>query len=406
MVLKKMGLAAAVLLAGTQITYANDLQINGFLNVTAGVLDNKDIEGGFTTGGYDTTLGFDQHTLAGLQISKKVNDNTSATVQLMSRGKQGYKTETAWAYVTYDLSDNTAIRFGRLRTPFFQYSDFLEVGYAYNWITPPTIVYRLDSMSTLTGVDITHQFTMGAIDGSFQLYTGRYKDDFELRGDTYDAELSSAAGAVLNLNAGNFGGRLSYHQAELSFNDLDKTGNRKLDSLLFVADYAAPGTGAEFITDGQSSSFYQGSLFWDNGSTSLITEYTALRHDSHILNDDDAWLVSIAQRFGDVTAHITYASANNKVKDGNIGLGQKFAESEESDIIVGLRYDYSSSVAFKAEAHYITINSALSRQGKLLSQIDPNNPAPSNPTIAKQASELDLDKNTGSLYTIGMSIVF
>ena len=396
MTLKKLGIASAILLAGAQTAYANDLQINGFLNVTAGVLDNKDIEDGFTTGGYDTTLGFDQHTLAGLQISKKVNDNTSATVQLMSRGKQGYKTETAWAYVTYDLSDNTAIRFGRLRTPFFHYSDFLEVGYAYNWVTPPTIVYRLDSMSTLTGVDFTHQFTMGAIDGAFQLYTGRYKDDFELRGDTYDAELSSAAGAVLNLNAGNFGGRLSYHQAELSFYDLDPTGERNLDKMLGAAALTAQAIGAvdSFEASGQNSSFYQGSLFWDNGSTSLIAEYTALRHDSHILNDDDAWLVSIAQRFGDVTAHLTYATAKNKVKDGNVGIVQRFAESEESDIIAGLRYDYSSSVALKAEAHYITINNAATRADQMTT-VGP---------VA--ASELDLDKNTGSLYTIGMSIVF
>lgn len=395
MTLKKLGIASAILLAGAQTAYANDLQINGFLNVTAGVLDNKDIEDGFTTGGYDTTLGFDQHTLAGLQISKKVNDNTSATVQLMSRGKQGYKTETAWAYVTYDLSDNTAIRFGRLRTPFFHYSDFLEVGYAYNWVTPPTIVYRLDSMSTLTGVDFTHQFTMGAIDGAFQLYTGRYKDDFELRGDTYDAELSSAAGAVLNLNAGNFGGRLSYHQAELSFKDLvadSDVNGRNLDNLIFIASQF--GLDDAFQATGQNSSFYQGSLFWDNGSTSLIAEYTALRHDSHILNDDDAWLVSIAQRFGDVTAHLTYATAANKVKDGNVGIVQRFSESEESDIIAGLRYDYSSSVALKAEAHYITINNAATRADQMTT-VGP---------VA--ASELDLDKNTGSLYTIGMSIVF
>src|SRR5690554_6027355 len=399
MTLKKLGIASAILLAGAQTAYANDLQINGFLNVTAGVLDNKDIEDGFTTGGYDTTLGFDQHTLAGLQISKKVNDNTSATVQLMSRGKQGYKTETAWAYVTYDLSDNTAIRFGRLRTPFFHYSDFLEVGYAYNWVTPPTIVYRLDSMSTLTGVDFTHQFTMGAIDGAFQLYTGRYKDDFELRGDTYDAELSSAAGAVLNLNAGNFGGRLSYHQAELSFHDLVPGTERNLDKVLAAAaaTRAVPAIGAvdSFEASGQNSSFYQGSLFWDNGSTSLIAEYTALRHDSHILNDDDAWLVSIAQRFGDVTAHLTYATATNKVKDGNVGIVQRFAESEESDIIAGLRYDYSSSVALKSEAHYITINNAATSGDQMRLTGDP---------VA--ASELDLDKNTGSLYTIGMSIVF
>ena len=119
-----------------------------------------------------------------------------------------------------------------------------------------------------------------------------------------------------------------------------------------------------------------------------------MRHDSHILNDDDAWLVSIAQRFGDVTAHLTYATAKNKVKDGNVGIVQRFAESEESDIIAGLRYDYSSSVALKAEAHYITINNAATRADQITT-VGP---------VA--ASELDLDKNTGSLYTIGMSIVF
>src|SRR5690554_3338941 len=115
MVLKKLGLVTAALVASSQMAYANDLQINGFLSVTAGILDNKAIDNTFTNPGYDTALGFDAQTLAGLQLSKKVNDNTSATVQLMSRGSQGYATEAAWAYITYQLSDNTDIRFGRLR---------------------------------------------------------------------------------------------------------------------------------------------------------------------------------------------------------------------------------------------------------------------------------------------------
>src|SRR5690554_1330701 len=395
MTLKKLGIASAILLAGAQTAYANDLQINGFLNVTAGVLDNKDIEDGFTTGGYDTTLGFDQHTLAGLQISKKVNDNTSATVQLMSRSKQGYKTETAWAYVTYDLSENTAIRFDRLRTPFFQYSDFLEVGYAYNWITPPAIVYHLDTMSAMTGIDMTHQFTMGAVDGSFQIYTGRFKDDFDLDGDTYEMELRSAVGAVLNLNAGNFGGRASYQQAGFYINNLDPSGNRALDSLLNLAQSFGPAYPDLDLNNiepqGQTATFFQGSLFWDNGSTSLVAEYTGLRHDSDLLNDDDAWMVSAAQRFGDFTTHLTYAYAEDKIKSGAVGTAQKFSEAQDSSITLGLRYDYSSSVAFKTEAHYITSKSAESRQDNL--------PDPA-------AGGLALDKNTGSLYTIGMSIVF
>src|SRR5690554_6951103 len=391
MVLKKIGLAAAVLLAGTQITYANDLQINGFLSVTAGVLDNEKIIDSPAAPGYDTTMGFDSQTLGGLQISKKVNDNTSATIQLMSRGKQDYQTEAAWAYVTYDLSDNTSIRFGRLRTPFFQYSDFLEVGYAYNWITPPGIVYRLDTMSAMNGVDMTHQFTMGAIDGSFQLYTGRFKDDFDLDGETYEMELRSAVGAVLNLNAGNFGTRMSYHQAGFYINDLDHTGTeRALDRLFGLAKSFGLDT-SSIEPQGQTATFFQGSLFWDNGSTSLVAEYTGLRHDSDLLNDDDAWMVSAAQRFGDFTTHLTYAYAEDKIKSGAIGNAQKFSEAQDSSITLGLRYDYSSSVAFKTEAHYITAKSSAPRLAELGNQ---------------GAGDLPLDKNTGSLYTIGMSIVF
>src|SRR5690554_5308254 len=395
MTLKKLGIASAILLAGAQTAYANDLQINGFLNITAGVIDNEKIIDSPAAPGYDTTVGFDSQTLGGLQISKKVNDNTSATLQLMSRGSQDYQTEAAWAYITYDFSDNTSVRFGRLRTPFFQYSDFLEVGYAYNWITPPAIVYRLDTMSAMTGIDMTHQFTMGAVDGSFQIYTGRFKDDFDLDGDTYEMELRSAVGAVINLNAGNFGGRASYQQAGFYINGLTADANgRTLDQLLDLAQSFGVQLGLDTSNiepQGQTATFFQGSLFWDNGSTSLVAEYTGLRHDSDLLNDDDAWMVSAAQRFGDFTTHLTYAYAEDKIKSGAINNAQKFSEAQDSSITLGLRYDYSSSVAFKTEAHYITSKSAESRQDNL--------PDPA-------AGGLALDKNTGSLYTIGMSIVF
>ena len=192
MVLKQTGLAAAVLLASSQLAYANDLNINGFINVTGGVLSNDKI----SLDGYDDNPSFDQGTLMGLQMSKKVNDSTSATVQLVSRGSEDYKTEASWAYITYALNNDTDIRAGRLRTPFFYYSDFLEVGYAFNWVRPPSTVYRLDGLSSITGVDITHRFHIGNVDGSVQVYTGRYNDDFALNGDVYEVELRNAMGAV------------------------------------------------------------------------------------------------------------------------------------------------------------------------------------------------------------------
>src|SRR5690554_636100 len=80
-------------------------------------------------------------------------------------------------------------------------------------------------------------------------------------------------------------------------------------------------------------------------------------------------MVSAAQRFGDFTTHLTYAYAEDKIKSGAIGNAQKFSEAQDSSITLGLRYDYSSSVAFKTEAHYITAKSSAPRLAELETKV-------------------------------------
>jgi hypothetical protein len=346
MVLRKSGLAAAVLLACSPAAFSDDLNINGFMNVTAGTLSTEDI----SLDGYDDGVSFDVGTVVGLQMSKQVNDTTSATVQLISRGSDNYSTEASWAYVTYAANENTDIRMGRLRTPFFYYSDFLEVGYAYNWVRPPSIVYRLDAFSSISGVDVTHRFAIGGMDGSIQAYTGRYNDDFTLSGDTYHIELRRAAGMVFSLNSGDFGARLSYHQADLTLDAnaaLAGPNGRALDNL--AAGGALAGVGDEFTADEDKAKFYQASVSYDNGSTAVIAEWTALDQTTALLNDDSAYLISAAQRFGDATVHLTYTVAEDDLESGVVGQVQKNAESKENSIILGMRYDYDSSTAFKVD---------------------------------------------------------
>jgi len=346
MVLRKSGLAAAVLLACSPAAFSDDLNINGFMNVTAGNLSTEDI----SLDGYDDGVSFDVGTVVGLQMSKQVNDTTSATVQLISRGSDNYSTEASWAYVTYAANENTDIRMGRLRTPFFYYSDFLEVGYAYNWVRPPSIVYRLDAFSSISGVDVTHRFAIGGMDGSIQAYTGRYNDDFTLSGDTYHIELRRAAGMVFSLNSGDFGARLSYHQADLTLDAnaaLAGPNGRALDNL--AAGCALAGVGDECTADEDKAKFYQASVSYDNGSTAVIAEWTALDQTTALLNDDSAYLISAAQRFGDATVHLTYTVAEDDLESGVVGQVQKNAESKENSIILGMRYDYDSSTAFKVD---------------------------------------------------------
>ena len=102
--MNKLTLAACIAaLAAAPLTFAsNDLRINGFLSVGASMADSDDAH--FT--GSDNQGGFKSDNVLGLQISKQINDSTSATGQLVSRGIDDYKTEAAWAFVTYAASDD------------------------------------------------------------------------------------------------------------------------------------------------------------------------------------------------------------------------------------------------------------------------------------------------------------
>ncbi|WP_419813254.1 hypothetical protein [Bacterioplanoides sp.] len=356
---KKSGIAAVLLISG-QLSYANDLNINGFMSAGAGVLTNDDV----SAAGYDDDVSFTQDTVVALQVSKQINDSTSATTQFIARGEEDYNTENAWAYVTYSFNDNTDIRLGRLRTPFFYYSDFLEVGYAYNWIRPPGEVYsRLDTFSSINGVDLTHNFTAGSADGSVQVYFGRLEDSFAPVEEAFEIDLRNFAGAVLSLNKDNWGTRLSYHQADVYMPDLmaDPTGDA-LEQL--VAGATALGLQDEFTPDGDTTRFYEAAITYDNGSTFLIAEWTALDHETDLLLNDQAFLISAAQRFNDTTVHLTYSEDKDEKQSGNVGLLQNNLRGEESSITLGARFDYNAGTAFKVEAQYIDEELRLGNDGE------------------------------------------
>jgi hypothetical protein len=312
---------------------ANDLNINGFLSVGASILDESN---GTKIAEADNQGGFKQNTVLGIQIQKQVNDKTSATGQLISRGSDDYSTEAAWAFVTYAANDNVDLRMGRLRIPFFYYSDFLEVGYAYNWIRPPGEVYRIP-FTSLDGVDLTQRFSSGDVDGSVQFYYGRFDGPIEAGGVTYDADFRNLTGISLSTNMGDFGSRLSYNQADL----IMTVGGAELS--------AAP----DFQMSGQKATFIEAALTYNNGTNSVVAEWTQRDYGTSVFLDDSAWLVGYAHRLGDISLHATYTEHKTKYESGTNGAIQKSPGlklgDEQSSIILGMRYDYDSSTALKFE---------------------------------------------------------
>jgi len=390
--------AIAILLLAMSTAYAEsgDLNIYGFMSVGVAALDNDSV----ALDDFESDANFKQDTVLGIQISKQVNDSTSVTGQLVSRGLDDFKTEAAWAYVSFDATESTTLRMGRLRVPFFYYSEFLEVGYAYNWVRLPNDVYGIP-FSSFDGVDLVQNFSLGSMDGYVQINYGRQNNDFVLFQETYKADMKNLAGISLNLTQGDFGMRLGVQQTNMSLDTVtdpelaaaysqlaiasatfdaapsEATGaaligannsvNEKSENLRRIdqAQSAAAGLVAvnpaisadtldDFNFEDKKANFYNAALTYDNGDFSFITESTFLMYETGLLVDNRAWLASMAQRFSAVTIHLTYSTSKDILGDGEKGDLQEALklQGEDQSVMLGLRYDYDVNTALKFEVQH------------------------------------------------------
>lgn len=329
------------------------------MSVGASVLDNDDI----TLDGFDGNGGFKNDTILGLQISKQVNEKTTVTGQLVSRGSEDYSTESAWAYVSYAFSDNLDVRLGRIRIPFFYYSDFLEVGYAYDWVRTPSEVYSAP-FSSIDGTDLNYRFTLGDWDNSAQVYYGRYNQEGS------GVDLKNFAGLALTSAIGDFTLRGSYHRLEI---ESDGTGSFGTPNAGAVALIGTTGTaqntalvgagytnqeiaaGVDTLTlTGQELGFYGLAAAYDNGDVSAVVEYTQLFSDTSFFPETTTSLIKVGKRFNQFVGHLTYSTTENEFNSGIDGDIQELLgfEDKQSSIIAGLRYDYDTNTALKFEVQH------------------------------------------------------
>lgn len=115
-----------------------------------------------------------------------------------------------------------------------------------------------------------------------------------------------------------------------------------------------PSAAEDFNLTGQTSQFIAAALTYDDGTYSLLAEWTAFDHETSLLADDQAWMASAAMRMGEFTPHVRYSTRKEVADSGNEGRIQKQLglEAEQSSITLGLRYDYDSSTALKFEAQH------------------------------------------------------
>lgn len=357
---KKHGIAlamASVMLA--PLTQAADIDISGFLSVGGGMVDD---ETSVSYDGYsEEDLTFDRNLL-GLQVTGQVNEKITATAQLIARSEKDYEVTAEWAYLTWQASDNGKVRAGRLRTPLYIYSDSLDVGYSYPWISAPNEVYYLP-FNNVDGLDYYLTAALGSFDATFQAYYGSFDSDFSFEDGTQgNASLRNQMGVAATFGKDWWNFRAAFHQADLSvdINSPELNG--------FVSQLAANPTFSYLVpritVDEDSGTFAQIGLNIDTGLFVAALEHVEFEVDETLLAKNVRNYAMVGLRLGDFLFHVTGSKAEDEIADLAAGIPaseqtavligtlQGIAAARDVDrevVSVGTRWDVSSGTALKLQ---------------------------------------------------------
>ncbi len=346
-------------------TLGNDqLTISGFGTLAAARSNTEDArftrsnqrEGtaGTTTFGLDSNLG--------LQATYTLSDKLSATTQILSRKSTGdsFTTELGWAFIKYKVSDEVAVRAGRVVTPVFLISDYQNVGYANTMMRPPVEMYGQVNLENIDGADVTWQHSFGDTNVTAQAAVGVGRGKSYLASNHSEGHFQAPTGAVsISAEHGPVTLRVGYTQADFKLGDAATLNSltKTLRAVGFpqVADDVS-------LSEGKRMSFTSFGLLADWNNILVQAEYGMRRGKEPVyLTESNAWYTLVGYRFGKVLPYYTHAKFDGKgsnivVPAGlaripalNAALQGAVARSSQSTDTVGVRWDFARSAALKVQ---------------------------------------------------------
>ncbi len=331
----------------------------------------------------DVTTGVDSNF--GVQADYAVNSWLSVTGQGLVRkdAQDDFGAELAWAFAKAKVSDDLAIRVGRMGLPAFMISDYRNVGYANTMLRPPAEVYSQMLFNTIDGADVIWQHSYGDTTYTAQFAVGKSKVDIaggpSLEGRRVTALNLVAEHGPLTVRFGRVDGRLSLNNsASLAtlLNTLNTVaaGYKFPQAAQLAKDIDVRDKKASFTSLGAT-------LDWNN--IVVQSEYAKRKTDSYI-NDTTSWYVMGGYRIGKFLPYYSHAKLSI---DGSVHNGMPAAcpagypaactptlamlngivsnlrytgvsQGEQQTDTIGLRWDFRSSVALKVQFDRVRPNKA------------------------------------------------
>ena len=239
-----------------------------------------------------------------------------------------WKANLEWAYLSWQSTDNLMMRFGRLRTPVYMYSESIDVGFSYPWLRLPDEVYSQVQLSNYEGADIVYNLPLSFATLSFQLAGGIAKNrDYYIYDEEFDIDYDNVFGSSVSLATNDFGTfRVGYVEADI---DTDISGS-------FTDIFGNPGTASLLALDKDKGKFTSIGYQYDNGTWLTANEWTSRVIENDGSNSTDSFYLMGGRRFGDFLAHVTYAQLDED-------------EGRQSSWTLGLNYNILPTVVLKGE---------------------------------------------------------
>jgi len=337
---------------------AENYRINGFLSVvggkTLGKGDTRRVDWP-SNGAYNDELDYSPDTVLGIQLQFVINEKTTATGQLVSRGGDDLNTEVEWAYVSFAVTNDLTIHAGRKRAPFYLYSDFLDVGYTYHWIRPPMEIYG-DPFTSYNGISADYLISLGDWDMVVGLYSGSetYEDDTD---DIDSIELvfdvDEIIGGFLTVSNHTYLLRTNYFRGKVSLSFGEN----------FIADFDGDTSIDLFLPKGTVIKEDSRVEFWGFAAKANYESFFGIAEYTKTLllprGDFTNYYLSIGARIGKLTPHLTYS---NRLADD---VETKAEKSETSAVTLGIRWDVALDVALKIEYQEVTEDEVVGYSGNL-----------------------------------------
>ncbi len=351
----KLSALAIASLISTSVS-AVDINWNGFASIVAGQTMSSDE----SLYGFDDSINFDNGSLIAIQASSDLGNGLGVTAQILAKGEDDWDPEFAWAYISYDFTDNLRMLVGRQRAPFYMYSDFLDVSYAYPWITPPEGVYSLP-FDTFDGVGFIYNASLGSFDTTTHFTYGSNDNEAVIAGAVVDPTFDDIAALSFTATRDWFTFRVAYAVA---------TSTIPVESIDALAagwaqtPYASVGNLLKMEED--DGDFLEVGFQIDYNDWLVVGEYTEIDTGDTFLHENDSYYVMLGKRVNTVTYHVTYGADNNDGASLTAGIpvgvdptldfliastnGATQSQAEDTTFItLGARWDFHDSAALKFE---------------------------------------------------------